>query len=452
MGKKGKSSESSPEADSRDAEAVKAVKSGNLRKISDFLDKNAGLANARNKKGQTLLMIASEAAASDVVDELLSRGADATLTDNKKMTALHYAMLEEEDIIAATLVRHGAKMTAQDDAGETCFHIATRIANEASIRLTKILLTPDDFNDFFSAETPSDDEDTPTPTQTTTLRDTDVAKVIPLQDENGSTLLHLAASEPDAAELVTFYIEKLALLPPTHASKVLNAKAKNGTALAQACGVGSTAVVEELLSAGADPTILSDEGCSALHEACMDGTPDIVAKILAKSEAPLLNLQSVGDGSTALHYAALNGHTDVVALLLEQDNAALSLKDMEGETPMSIAWMNGHTGVVEMLAAKGVSKEGLSEVSKAQRAVKPTVVSEQVKEAKRVEKQKEEKEAEVAEKVHTAMEAKKNEPEGYDLNMNTLCVMVFAFFMVVGAALAVGQKLGLMEPAELPDL
>eukprot|EP01061_Rhynchopus_euleeides_P009047 TRINITY_DN18208_c0_g1_i1.p1 TRINITY_DN18208_c0_g1~~TRINITY_DN18208_c0_g1_i1.p1 ORF type:complete len:476 (+),score=202.79 TRINITY_DN18208_c0_g1_i1:43-1470(+) len=471
MGKKNSSKEAPQEGGSKDAEAVKAVKGGDLRKITAFLDKNPGCVNASNKKGQTLLMIAIESGAGDVADELLLRGAKADATDAKKQTALHYAMMQEDDLAAASLVKYGAKLTAQDDSGETAFHLAARLATDGTIRLAKVLLTPDEFNEFI-AEDEDDEDDAPQQrAPVTKLRDVDVAKVLPVQDESGNTVLHIAASEPAAAELATFLLERVdTLCSPAVRARVINAKGKRGSALMQACGVGNVEIARAFLQAGADVEVLSDEGCTALHEACMDGTEGVVHDILSACTTPaFVNIKSVSDGSTALHYAALNGHIDAINALLEVDGIELNLADCEGETPMSIAWINGHSEVVKRLEARGVPTTDLTEANRAKRAVRPVAseivqgqkeadVADRVKkalEAKKREKEKEkerkqqqseEKEADVADRVEKAIEAKKNAPATYELNSSTIIIMVFAFVLVVSATLSLADQLGLLPP------
>ena len=363
------------EVNPKDAEAVKVVKSGDMRKVEKFFDANPSCVNATNKKGQSLLMIAVENGHADVAEDLLDRGAKVEGRDAKGSTVLHYSITEEEDILSVAIVRRApALLAAQDACGETPLHVAARLATEGCMRLAQLLLDPAEFNDFIvdgvDSEDDEDDEDGGAPAPkasaagvTFLLKDSHVTKVFSVVDENGFTVLHTAASEPAASPLAHFLIERVG-------AKHINMTGRRGTALMQACSVGNAEVAEALLAAGADVSIASEEGCTALHEACTDGSPELVARILEHSKEPaFVNKQSLADGGSALHYAAQNGHVATVQLLAEVDGAALEHEDSEGSTPIATAWVNGHDAVVTLLETLGVSAEGLDEALLAANAV-----------------------------------------------------------------------------------
>ncbi|WP_081974628.1 ankyrin repeat domain-containing protein [Novilysobacter arseniciresistens] len=107
----------------------------------------------------------------------------------------------------------------------------------------------------------------------------------------------------------------------------------NETALVVAAAHNQTNVVSKLVANGADPTIQTDNGCSALHHAVFRGSADI-CKALVDAIPSACDLQD-DFGLTALHYAVKGKDmsTDIVEVLLEA-GANVNIQDEEGETPL----------------------------------------------------------------------------------------------------------------------
>ena len=85
---------------------------------------NAGVdINTRNKKGQTLLHLASF---DETIQELIVMGADVNIQDDKGNTPLHYHVkhMKNSDIID-TLINYGADLNATNNKGQTALHLCT---------------------------------------------------------------------------------------------------------------------------------------------------------------------------------------------------------------------------------------------------------------------------------------------------------------------------------------
>jgi ankyrin repeat protein len=128
------------------------------------------------------------------------------------------------------------------------------------------------------------------------------------------------------------------------------------TALYWAVSQGFFNIVQALLDKGADPDIKDSVGTTSLMEAAKNGYLNIVsvllehgAEINAVEGADLEYGSSPSTaGTTALIYAARGGHTDVVRLLLSR-GADSTMTTSNGESALVAAKRNGHKNVVQIL-------------------------------------------------------------------------------------------------------
>ncbi len=126
-------------------------------------------------------------------------------------------------------------------------------------------------------------------------------------------------------------------------------KESEGTPLRLAAWRGSSALIEQLLKAGAGPPEKSsDETYSALHRAVLRGDLDIV-RMLVEAGADLTDRFQ---NNTILNLAAAKGHTAITEYLLERgaDPNEPSSKDW---TPAHSAAALGNTGLLKKLAGAG---------------------------------------------------------------------------------------------------
>ena len=86
------------------------------------------------------------------------------------------------------------------------------------------------------------------------------------------------------------------------------------TPLMRACKEGNLEMVEELLTGGADLSVLNVDGCNALWLACYNGSHAIIQRLI---DAGIAIDNQNGNGATALMYVASNSKPELVKLLLE---------------------------------------------------------------------------------------------------------------------------------------
>eukprot|EP00301_Raphidiophrys_heterophryoidea_P000707 c10353_g1_i2.p1 GENE.c10353_g1_i2~~c10353_g1_i2.p1 ORF type:complete len:417 (-),score=62.90 c10353_g1_i2:21-1241(-) len=126
------------------------------------------------------------------------------------------------------------------------------------------------------------------------------------------------------------------------------------TPLIVASQYGFVAVVNELLSAGANVFHIDNSGDTAVHWACYKGNEQVLRCLLAHTgiaissptnEKPSgfdLTLAD-GHGQTALHLSALRGHSHLVMMLHEMDSRPVTMRDSENHTPLQLARGKNHT-------------------------------------------------------------------------------------------------------------
>lgn len=117
--------------------------------------------------------------------------------------------------------------------------------------------------------------------------------------------------------------------------------------LIQAAYLGHTGIVELLLQAGADVTVV-DPGmkATALHAAAYAGRTE-AARLLVQAGIDI-NKQGPYNGYTALHDAIWQNNVDVARLLIEA-GADLSLRSQHGETPLEMAKARSRREIVSLL-------------------------------------------------------------------------------------------------------
>ena len=148
--------------------------------------------------------------------------------------------------------------------------------------------------------------------------------------EFGRTLMHEACScncKP-AVELLV-----------TNGADIEARDESGGTPLHDACRQGSYDVVRFMIEeAGADFSVINDDAESPLHEACREGH-DEIAMYLISCGADVLAKDCNGD--TPLHFACDAGLFDV-ALTLISSGAVVTETNDDGEQPIHVACTAGH--------------------------------------------------------------------------------------------------------------
>lgn len=117
----------------------------------------------------------------------------------------------------------------------------------------------------------------------------------------------------------------------------------------------NTALVEELIDAGADVNKPDQSGRTPLMSFAMRGNEPkyAIAELLLDNDADTTYVDNTG--STALMYAASNpdqmSAKKLVSLILDKDTSTIEKVNNAGQTVMDVAIQNGNEAVVKQILA-----------------------------------------------------------------------------------------------------
>ena len=100
-----------------------------------LLIKGGAQIDARNKFGQTPLMIACQKKNHVAVFRLLKHGANPDAKDNFGWGPMHYAVHAGEPVIIGLLIQHGAKLNIMDEKGMTPLLMGVKSQNTMAVRM-----------------------------------------------------------------------------------------------------------------------------------------------------------------------------------------------------------------------------------------------------------------------------------------------------------------------------
>ena len=125
---------------------------------------------------------------------------------------------------------------------------------------------------------------------------------------------------------------------------------------------GVEAVLELLLSHGADLSVRNTRGQSLLHLAASRGHCDILRRLLEAGADLLSVTEADSEGLTPLTSAILGDQAEAARLLLlHSGSGILEAVDSSGRSALDIAIYQGSTAMVELLLDSGANMEKVDE-------------------------------------------------------------------------------------------
>ena len=288
--------------------------------------------DARNKNGDTALLIALKKNRRQLGELLIAKNADVFSTNNENYsplrialeaggerqewllnseiikakdgvgnTALHYAAEWKLDNAVATLLEKGSNPNIQNTNGETALFNAVK----ADASTTIALLARHGGN-------------------------------VNARDYLGNTSLHacIQYNAKDAAQ-------RLVQLNAQVDAKNFAGK----TPLSLASRSNNVALANLLLNSGADVNAFDVTGKTILMDAILSGRTEIVQLLLKRGASPI---QQEMYGRNALHEVAETGNADLIALIQEKGGNPLA-QDFYGQTPFSIIMKRNPSLVRQLL-------------------------------------------------------------------------------------------------------
>ena len=341
-----------------------AAKQGNSSAEQDSLDR-ALIALSRIKVLQNPSSLIA------FLQDLVSNGVNLNAQDQAGLTAMHWASREGHLAFVKFLCEQGADINLKSNDGQSALH---EVVSRGQTSMVNLLLEQEaidlEQNNRFG--------------QTPLLCAARQGRLnildallksnadVNAKSERENTALHLAAwyDEPDCVKLLLQNEAPIASknadgYTPLHMAARVSAKqcikhlisagapleakdSKGHTALSKATSSGQSRVVELLLQGGAK-TDNSGGNCGPLLNLAVAFGHNECVKLLIDAGAPLEKVN--GDGRTALMDASYTGHIEIIKMLLKAGANIEAPK--KGRTSLIHAAWNGHRDVIEILLDAG---------------------------------------------------------------------------------------------------
>ena len=334
--------------------------------LAKLLIKHNAQVNVKDKNGKTALDVACFYGWDELIDLLLAKGCDITLSYNHGLASLMSAVMKGHQTIAEILTKQefGIGMGGQNVA--TALYLATKLglvhlidlliqkgskvnatANGASCygQLQIAELLAEYYGDVHSRNGGW------TPLMIAAKNgDLDIAQLlikhnadIALKNHAGETALHAAAcyGQMQLAELLIEHYGDV------HVNEL---RTDGWTPLMIAAKNADLDVAQLLINHDANIDLKNPDGETALHVAAFYGQEQL-AELLVKHGGDAYIDKMRTDGWTPLMIAAKNGDLGVARLLVNQ-NADIGLKNLDGETALHVAVYCNQEKVAQMLVEK----------------------------------------------------------------------------------------------------
>lgn len=325
-----------------------AIDQGDSVAVAAMLDANPALLTELAPSTRTPLHTAAYTGKLNIVQLLISRGADVNATTSTGSTPMHGATLYNHEAVIRLLVAKGGNINAVNQGGYTPFTNAASSGNMSTIK--------------FLVESGA------------RIEPVDSTGIVPLHCAVNSCNLEAVeyylsagansnAVSPDGenavakAVLVSMWrvngYENIPAILETlikHGANVNHVLNGGNTPLMWAARGNDTTILRILIDAGANTNAVAKNGATAFGEAVEAGSLN-TAKYLAARGAITDAIDSA-TGRTPLHFAVLMGVAPMVETVLPVTSNPNRV-DSTGMTPLDTALRYGHTQIADLLQKGG---------------------------------------------------------------------------------------------------
>ncbi|CAH1773486.1 unnamed protein product [Owenia fusiformis] len=330
---------------------VRESAQGNIDVVREIIAKYPDKTDQRSS-GKTALQVASHQGHLDIVKILLAAGSNLEVQDEDGDTALHYSAFGNQPEITDLLLKKGANVNAVNNGGCSTLHVAV---NKQHMRCVKTLLKhkcnvniQDSYGDTALHDGIGKDS-----REIVELLISYPGIDFTLRNKRGFNVLHHAALKGNnhATEKTLTKARQMADVKKDDGFAALHLAALNGhqevantllclgqadleirnnrrqTPLLLAVSQGHTALIEQLVSKGADVNVQDEDGDTCLHLALMRQT------VASESN----NLPFLTSIRNELGMTNQEGQTGAaIACYLAQQGALLNTKNLQEKTPLDI--------------------------------------------------------------------------------------------------------------------
>ncbi|XP_042220132.1 transient receptor potential cation channel subfamily A member 1 homolog [Homarus americanus] len=284
--------------------------------------------NARDERGYTPLHWAAKMGFSKCCSQLLELEAQVNSVDKKRNTPLHLlcASGKEKPDCAKVLFKHGANANAQNEKGETPFHLSHHASTEVSrtfLGQEVDLLVVDNAGRtalHYAAERKKSNH------LEFVLSMKGISKeLINKPNKQGKIALHIAIENK--------VIDSCRLLIKAGADGNISCGSQ-GTALHMAADKGLDEICDFLITRGVKVDVKNSKALTPLHMAARAGHHKCCLALCKKNASASI---TDADGMLALHHAAKGKHSFCCHVLLEKYPSLINKADKCGKTPLHTA-------------------------------------------------------------------------------------------------------------------
>ncbi|PAA66278.1 hypothetical protein BOX15_Mlig016846g2 [Macrostomum lignano] len=309
-----------------------AAEQNHCELVKIFINKTKKtLLNDTEKNGMTAVMIAAAKGNGEVVQSLISLGADLKIRDNRKRTVLHVAAESGNERVLDNLIADGPKMreliNERDDRGRMPIHYAVEKGFAGAVEILLAFgASPNDTTDSEEVETVANS-----------------ATPIAVHPEMSPFLLAAREKKPNEDE------------QPAEAFADGAAPGEGGKPRPQ-----HGEILRRLVQAGTDIDAVNSNGYTALHYAALNDDSNAVYTLVhfgCDISAKNNRMQ------TPLHMAAEQNRLRAAEALL-LSGAPLNIADKTGKTPLVLATQGGCICIVDMIIKAERHREKVQRVLK----------------------------------------------------------------------------------------
>ncbi|XP_021365013.1 transient receptor potential cation channel subfamily A member 1-like isoform X2 [Mizuhopecten yessoensis] len=337
-----------------DDEVYEFAAKGNLSEVQRLYEVDRKRIFIQDCRGWAALHHAAANGHLNVVDFIVTSGAEINLQNKNGDTALHLAVEGEHADVIGYLLKQSAKTTLLNEVFMAPIHLAV---DGGKIKALESLLK------FSTADVILKGEGGFTPLHYCASKDRDECAKLLLQYgarpcmtcSHGFYPIHVAAKSA-AAKTLEVLIKHVENLGYTREQVLSFTDKANNMPLHAAVNGGDIEAVRVCIAAGAAVDAQQEDKSTPLHFACAQGSVELI-KIMQELQPTRFSRALTSNDvlkMTPLHRAALFNHVNVVEYLLKQ-GAEIDAQDSQDRTPLLIAASKGCWKTVQCLIENNVS-------------------------------------------------------------------------------------------------